>query len=182
MSALTFSNSTDYIAQFVVNKGDQVVARLPGIAPGASLAVPSNNSFTVVATTVLEGNTYTSSPLTVSGATKFLAQVKQHVNQGTYDFEVQQLDSSSSTQMQFEKTTINPVTFSISQNGVFLQSVVVPNSFVLCSLNISDTYSIYAVINGVTTDVSTTTNANAKVTAVTDTSDLEAGYYTLVIS
>lgn len=182
MSALTFANSTKYIAQFVVNKGDQVVARLPGISPGASLTVPSNNSFTVVATTVIDGNTYTSSPITVSGAMKFLAQVRQHSEQGTYDFEVVQLASSSATQMQFEKTTINPVTFSISQNGVFLQSVVVPNSFVLAALNISETYSIYAVVNGVTTDITTTTNANASVTAVTNTSDLEGGYYMLTIS
>ncbi len=182
MSALTFCNSTKFIAQYVVKKGDQVVARLPGIAPNASMTVPSNNSFDIVASTVLEGNTYTSAPVTVSGATKFLAQVKQHAAQGTYDFEVVTLPSSSATQMQFEKTSINPVTFAISQNGVPLQSVVVQNSFVLNTLTIGDVYSIIAVINGVTTDMSQTSNPNATVTAITDTSDLEAGYFTLVIS
>ena len=40
MSALTFQNQTPYIAQYLVYKGEQVVARLPGVAPGATLRVP----------------------------------------------------------------------------------------------------------------------------------------------
>lgn len=182
MSTMTFTNQTSFAAQFVVKKGDQVVARLPRVEHGAMLSLPLNDSFDIVASTVLDGNTYTSAPATVSSATRFLAQVKQEVNQGTYRFEMVTTASSSTLEMQFEKTCLNPVTFSISQNGVPLQYVVVPNSFELVTLAIGDTYSIYAVINGVTTDIATTSNPDAHVTAVADTTDLEAGYFTLVIS
>jgi hypothetical protein len=179
MNALTFLNTTPYIAQFVVNKGEQVVARLPGIAPGATLQVPSNDTYQVTATTILEGNTYTSAPATVSGAAGFVAQVKQNGQQGTYDFEMKVEASNAADQMVFQKTTIGPVTFTISKNGVALQSVVVQNSFLVKTLQIGSTYSMYAVINGVTTATSQTTNPNATITAELDNSDLEAGYSTI---
>lgn len=182
MSALTFHNATPYIAQYVVRRGDQVIARLPGIAPNASVTVPSNSSFDVSATTILEGNTYTSAPVTVNAATLFLAQVKQHLDQGTYDFEVVTTPSSAANQMQFAKTSLAPVTFTIAQHGVPLQSVVVQDSFAQVALDMSDVYSIYAVINGITTDTTTTSNPNAVVTATSDTSEMDMGYFKLIVS
>ncbi len=179
MSALTFRNATPYIAQFVVYKGEQIVARLPGIAPNAQLQVPSDDTYQVVASTILEGNMYTSAPATVSGAMGFVAQVKQNNQQGTYDFEMKVEASNAADQMVFQKTTINPVTFTISKNGVPLQSVVVQNSFLVKTLQIGSTYSMYAVVNGVTTDTAQTTNPNALITAQLDNSDLESGYFTL---
>lgn len=179
MSVLSFQNKTAFIAQFVVNKGDQVVARLPGIAPGASMTVPSDDSYQVTATTILEGNTYTSSAATVNGAAGFVAQVKQNSVQGTYDFEMKVEASSSADAMVFQKTTIGQVTFNISKNGVPLQSVVVQDSFRTQALVIGSVYSIYAVINGVTTDTTQTGNPNASITALTDNTDLEKDYYTL---
>jgi hypothetical protein len=179
MSALTFLNTTPYIAQFVVYKGEQIVARLPGIAPNAQLQVPSDDTYQVVASTILEGNVYTSAPATVSGAMGFVAQVKQNNQQGTYDFEMKVQASNSADQMVFQKTTINPVTFTISKNGVQLQSVVVQNSFLVKTLQIGSTYSMYAVINGVTTGTTQTTNANAVITAQMDDTDLESGYFTI---
>jgi len=68
------------------------------------------------------------------------------------------------------------------KNGVLLQRVVVSNSFEMVSLTIGGTFSIYAVINGITTATLTTVNPNVGVTAVQDTSDLEFGYFTLVLS
>lgn len=182
MSNLTFLNNTAYISQFVVNKGDQVVARLPGIAPGASMQVQTDDTYTVVASTILDGNTYISAPKVVSGAACFIARVLQSSSQGTYDFEMLVEASTVADSMEFQKTTIGPVTFSISKNGVHLQSVVVPDSFRSVSLQIGDVFSMYAVINGVTTATVTTTNPNATVTALLDTSDLEAGYFTLTAS
>ncbi len=88
MTNLTFINNTNFIAQFIVLKGEQVVARLPGVAPQAKLQIPSDDAYQVTATTILGGNTYTTAPQTVSGAMGFVAQVKQNVAQGTYDFEM----------------------------------------------------------------------------------------------
>ena len=182
MSALTFRNHTDFVAQFVVYRGEQVITRLPGLAPGAQLLVPVTDTYQVTATTVIEGNTYTSAPLDVTGAAGFIAQVRQVSAQGTYAFEVVQVPSSRPDELQFQKTTLNPVTFTISRNGVMLQSVVVPNSFEIKTLNIADTYSIYAVINGITTDMVRTTNPGATITVVADTSLLLEGYFTLEVS
>ncbi len=181
MSALTFTNTTQYIAQFVVKKGEQVVARLPGIAPNATLSVPSNDTYQVTATTILENNTYTSAPATVSGASGFLAQVKQNCSQGTYDFEMLVQPSSAADQLVFQKTTIGPVTFNIFKNGTLLQTVVVPDSFRNRTIQIGSSYSIYAVINGVTTCMVNTTNPDAVITALTNNTDLEAGYSTLSV-
>lgn len=182
MSALTLTNSTSYIAQYVIHRGGLALARLPGLAPGATLSVPEVEIFEISASTLLEGNTYVSAPTTVSGATRFLAQVKQHISQGTYDFEVVTALSSVANQMQFEKTSLGPVTFQITHQGVPVQDVVVPDSFVQVTVEISDVYSIYAVINGITTDSVSTSNPNATVTAVSETTDMEFGYFNLVIS
>ncbi len=182
MSALTLTNSTSYIAQYVIHRGGLALARLPGLAPGATLSVPEAEIFEISASTLLEGNTYVSAPTTVSGATRFLAQVKQHISQGTYDFEVVTALSSVANQMQFEKTSLGPVTFQITHQGVPVQDVVVPDSFVQVTVEISDVYSIYAVINGITTDSVTTSNPDATVTAVSEATDMEFGYFTLVIS
>jgi hypothetical protein len=182
MSTLTFHNTTPYIAQFIVHKGEQVIARLPGLAPNAQLQVPSDDTYQMTAITILEGNTYTSAPATVSGPMGFLAQVKQNAQQGTYDFEMQVEPSSVPDQMEFQKTTIGPVTFSISKNGVHLQSIVVQDSFLVKTLQTGNTYSIYAVINGVTTESVQTTNPNAVITAELDNTDLEMGYFALIVS
>lgn len=181
MSALVFHNHTDFVAQFLVFRGEQVIARLPGIVPGAQFKVPTTDTYRVVATTVIEGNTYTSAPLEVTGAAGFLAQVRQHAAQGTYQFDVVQIASTRPDQLQFQKTSPGPVTFTISRNGATLQNVVVNDSFMIQTLNIVDTFSIYAIINGVTTDTVTITNPSATIIAIADTSDLEFGYFTLQV-
>lgn len=182
MSALTLRNNTHWSAMFVVYRGQQVIARLPGLASGAQMQVPATDTYQVVATTVIDGNTYTSAPVSVTGAAGFLAQLRQVASQGTYDFEVVQMASTRPDELQFQKTSLSPVTFSISRKGGLLQNVVVANSVEVVTLNIGDTYSIYAVVNGVTTDTVTTTNPAAKITAIADTSDLAFGYFTLEVS
>jgi hypothetical protein len=179
--SITLRNNTSFIAQYVVKKGEQVIARLPGIEPNAQMVIPTTDTFQVVASTILDGNTYSSAPLSVTGSMGFLAQVLQVRAQGTYEFDVLESPSNSSNQLSFQKTCINPVTFTITKDGKPLQNVVVNDSFMSETLDISDTFYIYAVINGVTTEVATTSNANATVTALDNTSNLEAGYFSLSI-
>lgn len=176
-SRLTLQNETPYIAMFAVRRGDMTIARLPGLAPGAVLQVPTTQTYTVVATTVLEGNTYTSAPIAFNGAMRFLARVVQQQAQGTYAFELVAMPSSDPRQLQFEKTTIGPVTFQVSANGMHLQSVVVANDFTMRTLQIGDIYSIYAVINGITTETVTIHDPDA-VIAVVEESD---GFYAIEI-
>ncbi|KQZ55505.1 MULTISPECIES: hypothetical protein [unclassified Lysobacter] len=178
---LTLRNTTDYIAQFVVLAGERVLARIPGIAPNETVTVPTEGAYQVIAETMLEGNTYTSAPMDANGPVGFLAQVKQVQGQGTYDFEVIEVPSTQSDQMQFQKTCLSPVSFTLHKSGAWVQTVVVSNNFEMAALSLSETFYVHAVINGITTDTVTTTNPNAVITAVTDTSTLESGYFALEV-
>jgi len=179
MNNMTLYNHTKSITQFVVKKGEQIIARIPGIAPGASMQVPTDNKFEVTAMAVIDGNTYTSAPMDVSGSCGFLAQVLQVKAQGTYEFNVVEIASRSPSQLQFQKTCISPVTFTITKNKKPLQIVVVGDAFEVQTVDISDTFYVYAVVNGVTTETFVTNNPAATIVATVDDSDLEYGYATL---
>lgn len=176
---ITLVNTTPYVAQYIVKKGSQIIAALPPIEPGGGVSIPTANTYQITATTIIDGNTYISAPLTVSGSMGFLAQVLQQRRQGTYVFQVVEVASSAPNQLQFQKTCLNPVTFTISRNGKALQSVVVANSFQSETLDIGDTFNIHAVINGATTSVVNTSDPNATVTAISGSTDWEAGYFRL---
>lgn len=177
--SLVLRNNTTYDAQYVIKKGAQVIARLPAITPGATMSVPTNDVYEVIATTLIDGNTYTSAPISVTGSMGFLAQVLQVPAQGTYEFDVQEFPSSVADQLAFQKTCINPVTFTIRKDGKALQSVVVDSSTQNQTLDISNTFFIYAVIEGVTTSTLVTSNPNAIITATVNGSVLEGGYFSL---
>lgn len=182
MSAVTLNNETAYVAQYVVKKGEQVIARIPGIAPGAMVTIPTNNTYEVTATTVIDGNTYTSAPQTEQQDMGFLAQVVQSQAQGTYEFDVQQIVCTRPNTLQFQKTCLGDVIFTISKDGAPLQNVLVSDSFLTVELELGDTFSIYAVINGVTTDTTQFSNPQATITAICDTSTLEAGVFELLVN
>lgn len=181
MSSLTLRNNTPFPAVYVVKKGDQIIVRTPPVAPGTVLQVPGTQTRTVVAATVIEGNTYTSAPITVSGSAGFLARILQHSPQGTYLFEMQEIPPRGPDRLEFQTTISSPVTFTISSNGIHLQTVVVKDAFNVVSLSLAGTYSIYAIINGITTEVVQTADADAVVTAIEGASALEYGDYMLVI-
>ena len=181
MSFLTLRNNTPFPAVYVVKKGQQIIARTPPVAPGAEMQVPSTQTCTVVATTVIEGNTYTSAPITVPGSAGFLARILQHAPQGTYLFDMQEIPPRGPDRLEFQTTTTSPVTFTISGNGSHLQTVVVKDAFNSVTLSLADTYSIYAIINGITTEAVQTDDADAVITAVEGTSAITHGDYMLVI-
>lgn len=175
-------NQTQYAAQYTIKEGQQVIAKVPAVQPNAQMSIPVNDVYEVIATTVIEGNTYSSAPLTVSGSMGFLAQVLQVSSQGTYEFDVAMFQNGAPDQLAFQKTCINPVTFTIGKNGKPLQNVVVTSSFQTQTLDISNTFSIDAVINGIATETVTTSNPRATVTAIVDNSILGSSYYSLAVS
>ena len=175
-------NSTNFIAQYIIQKGQQIIARLPGLAPNAQMTVPIAVNFEVTATSVIDGNTYTSAPMDVQSGRGFLAQALQIPAQGTYTFEIQKVPSRLPNILEFQKTCLGPVTFTLSKDGSPLQNVVVHDSFVAETLDTGDTFYVYAVINGVTTKTETFSNPSAIITAVTANTDLENGYFTLMIN
>lgn len=181
--SITLLNSTPYIAQFIICQGERIVSRLPGIAPGAQMIVPVQRHYEIVASTLIDGNLYTAAPVFVdsraANAPAFLAQVLQQDAQGTFDFNVVTSLSPVATSLNFQKTCRNPVTFTFSRNGRVLQHVVVDNSFRAVALDVSDVITAYAVINGITTATVRTSNSNAAITAVQDSSTNDGGAFTL---
>ncbi len=182
MNAVSFLNNTAYPAYFNAKKGGQVLARLAAIMPGARAEVPTEGVYSVFATTVVDGNTYTTAPVTIQGSMHFLAQIRQMREQGTYVFELV-VQPGGLNRLSFEKTTLNPVMFTVLGNGKPLQTVVVESSFETVEIETVESYVFQAVINGITTDPVTTANPNAVVTAVAERSgDAESGYFVLVVS
>jgi len=53
--------------------------------------VPDTQTCSVVAITIIESNTYTSAPMTVTGSAAFLARVMQQALHGAYLFEIREL-------------------------------------------------------------------------------------------
>lgn len=178
---ITLRNNTNFIAQYIIKRGEQVLTRLPGIEPGAQIIVPTAVSYVVTASTVIDGNTCISAPLSVNGSTGFLARILQVEAQGTYVFDVEEIPATHPDELTFESTCPGPVTFTISADGVPLQNVVANDPFMAQTLQTGDVFFINAIINGITTEVVSTSNPNVTVTAVNSTSDQEAGYFTLTL-
>jgi len=182
MSHFNLRNTTAYPAIFIVKQGELVMAPQLPLAPGAELDIPTSTApcgYQVVASTEALGHTYTAAPLALSGPTHYLAQLQQ---QDAEDhFEVISSPATAPNQLQFEKTTLSPVYFNIERDGAPMQTVVVVNSFEQTTLQLGDTYSLFAVINGITTEAVTTDNPDAIITAVAAGNDA-AGYFTLHVS
>ena len=179
--SITLKNTTPYTAQFIIQKGQQFIAHLPGLEPGGILSVPTDDSYEVIATTVYKGKTYTSAPQQVVENPHFLAQMLQS-NNGSYDFKVVTSLSSRENEITFEKTTLNHVTFTITKDAEPIQDVVVATSFKAASLHTGSTFNIFAVINGITTATLATTDASAVITALAEESTaFSEGYFQLVI-
>lgn len=181
MSNMTLINNTKHIAQFSVWKGQQVIERLPGVDPGGQVEVPTESHYTVRARVTVDGNTYTTAPQDVESGARFLAQIKQSAQEGTYDFEMVQRPGSASDELQFEKTTLQTVDFIIAKDGKPLQTIAVRDASEIVSLHIGNSFRIEAVVNGVTTRTVETSDASAVIVAAPSSSDLNTPYATLYV-
>lgn len=182
MSTMKLFNKTDHVAQFVVKKGTQTIARIPGVVAGGSMEIPTTDTYQVRASIVLDNNTYISAPHKAVPGKHFLAQVLQISSEGTYDFNIVETDGDAPDALVFEKTTIAPVTYTILKNGKPLQKVTVADNYDKKVLHVGSTYYIYSVINGVTTATISTNDPDANVSALNNTSTLEADFFHLELS
>lgn len=176
---ITLTNNANSDAQFLVYKGEQLIDRIPGVEPGGVCLVPTADTYEVSATTILNKNTYISAPMPAQPGDKFLAQVLQISNQGTYDFDVVPSAGSKADSMEFETTTNTSVTFSVLKDGKPLQNVTVTDNYDGDSLYVGNTFRIYAVIDGVTTSTITTNDGSASISAENNSSALEADFFHL---
>lgn len=177
--AITLLNNTSFDAHFRVMKGGQVVTSVLAIPKNGSVQIRTENSYAVAASAIVEGNVYTSAPMTVDGSAGFQAQVIQNMAGSSTVFDMAKVASSRPDQLQFEKTCLSDVTFTISRDGKALQNITVNDSFTPVFVALSDTYSISAVINGVTTEPVATDNVNATIRATDNTSAPANSYFSL---
>ncbi|HEY1080149.1 MAG TPA: hypothetical protein VGE46_08625 [Bdellovibrio sp.] len=182
-SAITLENNTRYPAQFVIKQGDIIIAKIPTVPAGAKLQVPTDETFVLSASTNIDENTYVTAPIAmdISRASDYSTRLVQNKTQGTYEFVLEQEPASSLDTLRLRNTMRTPVRISFASNGRFTQSLVMEPG-TKTSLSIEKSFKIFAVINGVTTDVVTTHDAYAKVTAVSDDSSKYPEMYDLIIN
>ena len=130
---ITLRSNTQYPARYRILQG-QLAAALPGLTPGASILPPIENLYTVFATTNLDGNTYTFTPLCVARVVGFLALVKQDPVQQTYAFEVLAVPSSQPNQLEFETSCTTEVVFPLLKDNRPVQSIALTDPFIKSSL------------------------------------------------
>ncbi|MBV8657299.1 MAG: hypothetical protein JO142_05670 [Burkholderiales bacterium] len=180
MNTLTLHNGTDCLTKFVVHKNQQYIPRLPIVQPGAILTVPTGNRFEIVATTVIDGRTYTSGPINTTEAAIFVAEVLNIWPHNEYMLNIKQIPRRDLRQLQFRTTCLRTVTFTIKKNGQLLGSVAVSDPVETINVDVTDTYHVYAIINGITTKIHSLTNPNTVVSAVRCSAD--EGYFALALS
>lgn len=182
MSSLTLVNSTESVAQFVVKRGELVIARIPCVEPGGTVLVPTDLEFEVVAHAVIEPDIPVSASHKMGGALRFVANLAKGQEDATGAFKLVVKPSTKPDVLQFEKTCLSPVVFAITRDGHPLQNVVVNDTFEAASIHISNLFSVYAVINGTGTHRGVTSNPGASVTLTHEGSGHEGEQFALQIN
>lgn len=180
MSNLTLVNDTDSVAQFVVKRGELVIARIPCVEPGGRVLVPTDMDFEVIASVVVTADNPVMATHKVSGAARFIANLG--LKHSTPDFDLAVKPATKQDAFQFEKTCLNPVVFSIVRDGMPLQNVVVNDSFESAAVRIGNLFSVHAVVNGKSSNHGVTSNASAHVTLTRDTNNPGDGFFALSIN
>jgi len=180
MSNLTLVNDTDHVAQFVVKRGELVIARIPGVAPGGKVLVPTDMDFEVLASVVVDAETPVTASHKVGGAARFIANLS--AGSATPGFDLVAKPAARPDAFQFEKTCLNPVVFAIMRDGRPLQNVVVNDSFESAVVRIGNLFSVHAVVNGKSSNHGVTSNANAHVTLTRDQNGPGEGFFALRIN
>lgn len=180
MSNLTLVNDTESVAQFVVKRGELVIARIPCVEPGGRVLVPTDMDFEVIASAVVAAENSVVASHKVSGAARFIATLS--VKQAIPEFSLTVKPASKQDAFQFEKNCLNPVVFSIMRDGMPLQNVVVNDSFESAVVRIGNLFSVHAVVNGKSSNHGVTSNASAHVTLTRDTNNPGGGFFALNIN
>jgi hypothetical protein len=165
-SAIQLTNESRSGAEFIVSQGGHLVIQTH-VSGGASIAVPTSPDFMVTASTVVEGNTYRSSPIHVSApSADMTAQLT--VEHGNYVFQLTQSPGTVANTITLENTGRTPVQFEIAQPHAPLQIVKVADAYRPFHISTEQDFTVYAIANGVTTPVVSFTDPNATVRVIED--------------
>ncbi|HEX2832578.1 MAG TPA: hypothetical protein VHW00_06165 [Thermoanaerobaculia bacterium] len=181
MSAIRLVNevpaSAAASAEFRVSQGSNQIARI-GVHSGGMASLPTTSSWQVQASTTMGDFALTSNVLVFTGPSAgILAQVLSQ--EGYYDFQIVQSPGTHPSAIVLENTWRNPVQFQLTQPGTPTQIVQVVDEHNNTIVITAQEWSVYAIVNGITTPNVTITDPNATVTVRQD--DNDAGF-TLVVS
>lgn len=180
MSAITLVNtvpaSSANTAEFRLSQGSNQIARV-GVHAGGTASIPTTSSWQVQATTTMGDFSLTSNVIAFSGTSASItAQVLSQ--EGFYDFQIVQSPGQQPSAIVLENTWRNPVQFQITQPGSPIQIINVVDEHNNTTVGTAQQWSIYAIINGITTPNVVITDPNATVTALQDSE----GGFTLMVS
>ncbi len=176
---ITFINKTKFVADFFLSKGELVVAKMPGLAPGAELQVPTDhNDYQVQAKTTRDDHTYESELLSVAVGDSLNSEVVEESGHTGLTFKLIKKLGTHSQAILFQSATNTPVIYSLGIGGHVLQNVVLSNEFAQKTLKVGSVFYIYAIINGLTIPMISTSDAGATITAL----PAQAGEFILQIS
>lgn len=180
MSAITLLNRTDRLVVFRIHSGERPVLRPPALAPGASQRIPTAVVHRVVATTEVEGNTYTSAPVETVGAADFVARMVSVPPHSLHALELQREAATRPDRLLLQAETPSSATFVVQREDGARQTVVVYSAGE-ASVHIRETFSIYAIVDGVTTGTLSTDDPDARIAVVPEPGMPASGDYVLVV-
>ena len=168
MSAIKLINSSPSAdtAEFRVYQNDQQVARI-GVHQGGQASVPTQMEYTVQATTQMGEFALMSNPVSFQESSiNVLARVLSE--QGYHDFQLVTSPGTQSSAIVLENTWEKPVQFNLSRPNSPVQIVTVVDEHNHGSISTAQQWTIYAIVNGITTENVETVDPNATITLLSD--------------
>jgi hypothetical protein len=135
----------------------------------------------VLATTTIEGNTYTSISITATGSAGFIAKSPAACTPSYLPVRQAGNPAARTRSAGIPDDDHQPGHFHHQPSGRHLQTIAVNDASKIVTLSLVGTYSMCAIINAVTTEKMQIDDADAVTTVVEDTSDLVRVVYMLVI-
>jgi hypothetical protein len=157
------------LAEFHVTQSGLLVARV-GVHAGASEYVPTGSNYTVQATTTMGDFTLTSNPVSFTDSSANLVG-RMLMEDGYYDFQLVLSPGSQPDALVLENAWRKPIEFSITKPNSPFHVVTVVDELNIGEVSTRETYEVYAIVNGISTEPVTFSDRSATVTLVADPAD-----------
>jgi len=181
MSAITLVNSISAgvapTAEFRLFQGIDRIARV-GVHAGGQVVIPTASEYSAQATTSMGELTLTSNPVNFD-ASSMLLIARVISENGDYDFQLVESPGVHVSTIALENTWTNPVQFKLTRPNSPFQIVTVVDENNDSEISTAQQWTVYAIVNGITTQTLTVTDPNATITAAAGNS---GDGFTLVVS
>lgn len=166
MSAIILINTLTIDAEFRIALDHQEIARISVTGDGQA-EVPTTTEYTAQAFTSMGDFSLDSNQVSFT-ATTFNLLVRVIVENGYYDFQLVGSEGTQPNAIVCENTWDRPVKFRLARPNSPFEVVTVVDEHNNVSISTAQAWTIYAIVNGITTPGVTTANPDAAVTLVPD--------------